>query len=275
MADQRMVNLAKVLVNYSVGVNPGDFVSLECIGSLKTCLPFLQEIFREILQAGGQPHIIVNPELVEEFDYIFLKNGSDEQLSFLDPTSDLLYDQLDCMIGIYGPANTRALSQIDPERQAICHRAAMPITQKFFSRSATGDLRWCYASFPTTGQAQDAEMSLEEFEDYVYSTTYADTEDPVARWLEQQKQQQNWIARLAGGDQVRVSGKDIDLSFSIKGRTFINCDGKKNMPDGEIFTGPVEDSVNGHIRFSFPCIWVGVEVDGVELTFEKGKVVKA
>jgi aminopeptidase len=131
------------------------------------------------------------------------------------------------------------------------------------------------AIFPTQAYAQDAEMSLAEFEDYVYSTTYADAEDPVAMWQKIHDEQQRLVDWLAGKKHVEVKGPDIDLKLSIEGRTFENADGEKNMPSGEIFTSPVEDSANGWVRFTYPAVSSGREVEGIELHFEDGKVVEA
>ena len=118
-------------------------------------------------------------------------------------------------------------------------------------------------------------MSIEEFENFVFQATYADSEDPVKEWQKVHAEQQHLVDYLQGKSHIKVNGPDVDLSLSIEGRSFINCDGTLNMPDGEIFTGPVEDSVNGWVRFTYPAIESGREVEGVELHFERGKVVKA
>jgi len=142
-------------------------------------------------------------------------------------------------------------------------------------RQATGELRWTLTQYPTHASAQDAEMSLSEYEDFVYTACMVHLDDPVAYWKEKAAEQQRLVDWLKGHDKVEVKGENIDLTLSIKDRVFINADGKKNMPDGEIFTGPVEDSVNGWVRFTYPAIYNSREVDGVELYFENGKVVKA
>ncbi|HHH83545.1 MAG TPA: aminopeptidase, partial [Chloroflexi bacterium] len=149
------------------------------------------------------------------------------------------------------------------------------VTRVYQHRSATGELRWVMTLFPTDAYAQDAEMSLEEFESYVFSTTYSDTEDPIAAWCKIHDEQQRLVDWLDGKKQLSVKGPHVDLELSIEGRKFINSDGTHNMPSGEIYTSPVEDSVNGWIRFSYPAIRQAREVEGIELTFEAGRVVKA
>jgi aminopeptidase len=142
-------------------------------------------------------------------------------------------------------------------------------------RQAIMRKRWCLTLYPTQAYAQDAEMSLREFESFVYATTFADQPDPIRQWKKLSAMQQRLIGRLRGADEIRIVGAGSDLKFSVKGRTFINADGRNNMPDGEIFTGPVESSAEGFISYDFPVCVGGREVDGVRLAFRKGKVVEA
>jgi aminopeptidase len=147
--------------------------------------------------------------------------------------------------------------------------------QTFMRRSAAGEFRWVGTLYPTEAYAQDAEMSFADFEDYVYATTYADTDDPVAEWTRLHDMQQRLVDWLEGKSTVVVEGPHVDMTLSIDGRTFVNSDGRHNMPSGEIFTGPVEDSVNGWVHFTYPAVTQGREVDGVRLRFERGRVVEA
>ena len=145
----------------------------------------------------------------------------------------------------------------------------------FMQRSAAGELRWTSTLFPTSAYAQDADMSLSDYEDFVYGACLPDREDPVGYWRRFSAWQQGIVDWLKGREQVHIVAPGTDLRLSVAGRSFINCDGRKNMPDGEIFTGPVEDSVEGHVYFSYPAIYQGREVMGVRLWFEKGRVVRA
>jgi aminopeptidase len=181
----------------------------------------------------------------------------------------------DALISIGAAENTRMLSGVDPNRQRLRAKAHAPLREVFLARSAAGEFKWVSTLFPTQAYAQDAEMSLADFEDFVYGATHADEDDPVARWRDVHTRQQRYVEFLAGKHRLEVLGDNADLRLSIEGRTFINSDGVHNMPSGEIFTGPVEDSVEGWVRFTYPAVTSGREVEGVELVFEKGRVVSA
>jgi aminopeptidase len=167
------------------------------------------------------------------------------------------------------------MSGVDPARQQMMQAARTELLATQMRRSAAGDLRWVGALYPTNAHAQDADMSLSDFADFVYSACYVDKDDPVAEWQRIHDEQQKLVDWLAGKKRVAVKGPNADLTLSIEGRGFINSDGHKNMPSGEIFTSPVEDSVNGWVRFTYPAITGGREVEGIELRFEDGKVVEA
>ncbi|MFK7801901.1 MAG: aminopeptidase [Anaerolineae bacterium] len=269
MADQRITKLANLLVNYSIGVKAGDKVAVR--GS-SAGLPLILEVHKEVIRAGGHPVPIWREP---EFEEYLLREGNDDQLKFLEPTGTYPYVEADAFISISADSNTRHKSSIPAAVQRKRTEAKTEITQTYMSRSAVGELRWVGTMFPTSAYAQDADMSLEEYEDFVYGACHADKDDPVAEWNALSAMQQKLVDYLVGKKDVRVKGPNVDLSLSIAGRTFVNSDGKKNMPSGEIFTGPVEDSVNGWIRYTFPAIHNGREVDGIELKFEDGKVVDA
>jgi aminopeptidase len=204
-----------------------------------------------------------------------LKNGSDEQLQHIPQPMKMIMEEYDCLISLGGAENTRTLSGIDPARQQLARSAGRELTKVFMERSAAGSLRWVTTMYPTNAQAQEADMSLSDFEDFVYGSCFADQDDPVAEWQKISAMQQKLVDWLVGKKDVKVQGPNVDLTLSIDGRTFINSDGQKNMPSGEIFTGPIEDSVNGWVRFTYPAIYSGREVEGIELRFEDGKVVDA
>jgi aminopeptidase len=135
-------------------------------------------------------------------------------------------------------------------------------------------MKWSLTVYPNNAMAQEADMSLRDYEDFVYGAGMLNEEDPVAFWKAEGVKQQKLIHWLKGHDKVSLKGSSVDITLSIKERTFIECAGKENFPDGEIFTGPVEDSVNGWIRFKYPAIFSGQEITDIELWFENGKVVK-
>jgi aminopeptidase len=147
--------------------------------------------------------------------------------------------------------------------------------RRTLDRAAAGELAWCSTLFPTPAFAQDAEMSLDEYEDFVFQACHVTDPDPVAVWRRFADRQARLVDRLSDKREVRLVGPDTDLVVSVAGRTWINCDGKNNFPDGEVFTGPVETATHGHVRFSYPAVLGGREVSDVRLWFENGRVVRA
>lgn len=272
MNDPRIENLAKILVHYSTKVKENDKVMIRGFPLEPVATPLITEVFREVLRAGGRPHIAVD---LDDIRYIFLTEASEHQLRQPDLVSKMVAEEFDVDIRIGCDSNTRSLTGVNPEKWKLLARAYADINDTWSRRSASGELRWVVSRFPTHAYAQDANMSLIEFSDFFYHSAFADSEDPLSRWGQMQENQERLVKWLEGKRHVRILGKSIDLEMSIVDRKFISCHGRGNVPDGEIFTGPVEDSVNGTVKFSFPCIWSGVEVNGVELVFERGKVVKA
>lgn len=269
MADPRMEKLAEILVQYSTGVQPGEWVLIK--GHV-LALPLVDTVVRQVLRAGGNPTVLLDSEQLDE---TLLREANDEQLRWVAPIDRLLDERIDVQIGLRAAYNTRALSGVEPRKQQIRQAARRDAMGDFMRRAAAGSLRWVVTQFPCLAYAQDADMSIGEYEDFVYAATFADQPDPVACWGAIHDTQQRLVDWLKGKRQVVVRGPNIDMQLSIDGRTFVNSDGKRNMPSGEIFTGPVEDSVNGWVRFTYPAIRGGREVEGVGLEFADGKVVKA
>ena len=269
MGDPRVENLAKLLVNYCVEVGPGDKVMLRGVAA---SLPLVSATYREIIRAGGHATLTWDEPIFQE---ILLREGNDDQLKWVNPAEALQIEDFDCYIRCGAPENTRALSSIPAARQNMLRQAQGPLLNRRMERAAAGDFRWVGTLFPTQALAQDADMSLGEYEDFVYGACFADRPDPVAAWQEMSSWQQKLVDWLCGKKEVVVKGPNVDLTLSIDGRTFINSDGHRNMPSGEIFTGPVEESVNGWVRFDFPAIYAGREVEGIELKFVDGVVTEA
>lgn len=269
MADPRIGKLAEIMVKYSIDVQPGDWV---LVRGDNISMPLVAEVVRQIYIADGRPTTFLGADVLEEIMY---REASDDFLQWVSPIEEALYDQVDAMIAIRATENTRHLSSIDPARQQMRQRARRHLTQKYMQRSAEGSLRWVGTQYPCPAYAQEADMSLSEYEDFVFGATFADQPDPIQSWRNVHQEQARLVAWLQGKKTVEVRGPNVDLTLSIEGRTFINSDGKHNMPSGEIFTGPVEDSVNGWVRFTYPAVRYGREVEGVEFRFEDGKVVSA
>ncbi len=268
MGDPRVEKLAAVLVNYSLEIQPGHKVLLttSTMGE-ELALAF----YAEALRAGG--HVTFQTEFPRAGE-IFFKYASQEQLEFIPPPVRLVYETYDRVMNIVAEQNTRGLSAVDPEKRAVRSRATRDLSKTFMERTARGEMSWCLTVVPTYASAQDADMSLGDYENFVYQAGKLNAADPVAEWKSFGVQMQNLSDWLKGRRQMALKGKDIDLTLSIAERTFIVADGKMNFPDGEIFTGPVEDSVNGWVRFHYPAIFHGSEVTDIELWFENGRVVK-
>src|SRR5450432_2449087 len=270
MRDQRLEKLADVLVNYSVCVKKGQLVR---ISGAPIAQPLMIELYRKVVSAGGFPFVRMNPEELSE---ILVKHGSDEQLKFLNPINLYEYEKIDCSIGIWAEENTRAMSNADAKKLGMTQAARKPLMDVFMNRAAEGKLKWTGTQYPTQASAQDGEMSLEEYENFVFSAGLLDRPDPVSAWKHISQRQQKLVDFLNGKkDYHVVAANGTDVRMSVAGMKWINCDGHENFPDGEVFTGPVIDSVNGQINFSFPAVHHGRECDGVKLKFKDGKVIDA
>ncbi len=268
MPDARVLKMADVLVHYSLDLRPGQQV---VINTTPLAEELTLAVYAEAVKVGA--HVLLRNS-VPGSEELFYTYASGEQLDYVSPVDRLITETFDARLTIAASANTRALSGVDPQRIARARRAAAPLQKTFMQRSASGELRWCSTVYPTNAGAQEADMSLADYQDFVYTACMLDEPDPVAAWRREGESQRRLQAWLAGKDQVVMKGTHLDLSVSIKGRRFKESDGKRNFPSGEIFTGPVEDSVNGWVRFRYPGIYGGREVTDIELWLENGKVVK-
>ena len=270
MRDPRLIKLADVLVNYSVGVKPGNLVR---ISGAPVGLPLITEVYRKVIEAGGHPLVRLS---AEELGELFIKHASREQLEFLNPVNIFEYEKIDCSIGLWAEENTRSMTNADPEKMRLSQAARKPLMDIFMKRAASKSLRWTGTQYPTQGCAQDAEMSLAEYEDFVFGAGLLDHPDPAASWRKVSEKQQRLADFLNGKSDYRVvAANGTDIRMSVAGMRWINCDGHENFPDGEVFTGPVLDSVNGRVCYSFPAVHHGREVLDAKLTFKDGKVVDA
>ena len=269
MADPRVESVAKILVDYSVGVRPKQLVR---ISGGPQGAPLILAVYQKVLERGAHPFLQVEPEEAEELFYTY---AGDAQLDYVPPFMRDVIEQIDAGIGIWTDVNTKQLTNADPAKQSRRAVAMRPLRDRFLERAAKKEARWTGTLYPTQAFAQDAEMSLREFEDFVYKACLVHEPDPIKAWKKISKEQQrvtNWLNKAR---QIHVVGPDTDLRLKVGGRTWVNCDGHENFPDGEIFTGPIEDSVNGHIRYTYPACLHGREVEDVRLQFKDGKVTKA
>lgn len=281
MRDQRLDKLADVIVRYSTRIKPGDLVS---IVSEPDAMPLIEAVYERVIAAGGHPYWWPRSE---SLDYIRLSKASDEQLKYVNPVALTQVEKIDVHIGFWADQNTKFLSSIDPKRVATAQAARKPISKRFLERAAIGmenkpgGLRWCGTLYPTQASAQDAEMSLPDYEDFVFRAGLLHLPDPVAAWQQIHERQQRVCDYLqkkkvvhfrapAGDDH---DGTDLIVDVNPEKSRWINCAGHENFPDGEVFTGP--QNVNGHVNYTFPAVYQGREVHGVRLKFKDGRVVDA
>jgi aminopeptidase len=268
MVDPRVEKLARLCVDYSIGVKPKEIV---VISGSELAFPLMREIYKECLLRDAYPLVLANLDLL----YTFYRYAKEHQLAFVSPFEKFLAESTDVSIRVYCEPNPKGLTSVSPERIRIHAASRKEVSEIFYKRVAEGKLRWTILPYPIEAQAQEAAMALQEYEDFVYNSCLVDKEDPVAQWKRIHDEQERICNFLNHASEIRVVGEDTDLIFNVKGRKWINCDGKENMPDGEVFTAPIEDSVNGTVRFTFPGIVSGREVEDITLTFKDGKVVKA
>lgn len=256
MVDERVKKVAKILVEHSTKVKKGDSVLIN--GSF-LAKDLLFEVYKLVLLKGAYPRVNIGLPGSGTFYY---KNASETQLKHYPKIADYEMRNSDVVISIYGEDNTREFSSIDPKRISFRRRVIKPIHDMVMKK------RWVIFDYPVNALAQEGDMSLEEFEDFVYSACILD-------WKKEGRKQDKLKRLMDKTDKVHIVGPGTDLKFSIKGRKAIKCDGKYNMPDGEVFIAPVDKSVNGYISYDFPAIYSGREVDGIRLEFKNGAVVKA
>ena len=267
--DPRVEKLARVLVHYSLGLRRGQLVR---IGGPALAASHIIAAYTEALRVGAHPTVRVSVDGLEEAYY---KSATDEQLRFVSPLDIHETETLDAELRFLGAYNTRALTRVDPARMAVRREATRDLTRRFLERAGRNELRWCLTQASTQADAQEAEMSLGEYEEFVYTAGHLDQDDPVTTWREVEREQAEIIARLEKVRTLRIVGPDTDLTVSVAGRRWMNAAGKHNFPDGEVFTGPVEDATRGTVRFTFPAIYGGREVTDVRLTFKDGRVTAA
>ena len=269
MIDVRLEKLANILVNYSLNIKKND---LFLISGSPLATPLIKEVYKKALESGANPYVKV---IVNGLSETYYKYGSEKQLRYVSPIARFEIKNIDARLSIISPENTRDLTGVDPKNQAISSAAQQEIRDIFFQRAAKKELRWCLTQYPTNASAQDAEMSLEEYEDFVFKAAHVNERDPIAYWKKIYKNQEKIRKFLEAKKKLHVVAKDTDLTVSVASRKWINCHGKENFPDGEVFTGPVENSAEGYISYSFPASHGGRLIEDIKLWFKKGKVVKA
>jgi aminopeptidase len=267
--DPKVQNLAKILVGYSTKVKEGEVVSID---GENAAAPLMLAVYEEVLKAGGNP--VLNVALDGQIA-AYYKHASDKQLEWISPFAEWMVDNADVRIAIGATTNTRELSGVPPERQSLRQSVTGDLMQRAMKRSADGDFRWVYTIFPTSAYASEAEMSLADYEEFYYGACLADAGDPLTTWKKASEETERLAEWIEGHEEVRITAPGTDIKLGVAGRKFIPCVGDHNMPDGEFFTGPIEDATEGEVSFHLPAVIGGREVSGVRLKFEAGKVVDA
>ncbi len=263
--------LAQILVDHSTKVKTGDKVAIETTTNAEQ---ISREIYELVLQRGGNPHLLL---FLPDQEKLLFQHATDDQLSFTHQFQKLVTEQFDVYIRVRAEIDPLALKDVPGQKQSLRQKGMAPIRNAMLQRGATNSMRWVLTQIPTEGYAREAGMSLKDYSNFAFSACHIDenTPQPVAHWENIRKSQLGMIGNIEGHEQVKLLGPNVDLSLSVKGRIFNNSYGIHNLPDGEIYTGPVEDSVNGWVKFTYPAIYQGQAVEGVELKFEKGRVISA
>ncbi len=274
MADPRVEKFAKVLVEYCTRIKPGDRCLIEATTAAE---PLVRALYLEILKAGGQPVPLLQlPDMFfPQHEDLLTMYGNDAQLDFVPPLQKLAYDQFESRVRIHSTTNTRSQTAMDASRprSATTRRALSPRRRSAAARMER--FKWVTTLYPTEAYAQDAELSFEQYEDFVFRACHVNEEDPVKFWRKVEQDHERSIKWMEKKNQVVLRGPNVDMTLSVKGRKFMNSCGTHNMPDGEIYTGPIEELANGWVRFTYPAIYGGVAVEGAELTFSNGRVTQA
>jgi aminopeptidase len=269
VTDVRIARLADVLVGYSTRVKKDDLV---LVSGTPLAADLVREVYSRVLAAGGHPVTRIAVDGVSES---LLELGSTSQLEWVNPTRVAEMETIDVYIAILAESNTRGLSGADTTKMASLSKASEGIRRSYLARAAEGDLRWVLTAHPTNAAAQDAEMSLAEYEDFVYRAAFLDDGDPVQRWESFAEELRRIAGFLGGFKELRIVADGTDLRLGVEGRIWEPSSGHENFPDGEVFTAPIETSVEGTIHFTYPGVFQRREVHDVRLRFEGGEVVEA
>jgi aminopeptidase len=267
MTDLRIERLGKLLADYSLELGERQILRID---APEVAAPLGLALYRAALAAGAFPYANLTVDGLLE---ILLDEGSEEQLAYVSPLQWHEIETIDALATIWSETNTRSLSRVDPGRHARFLGAQRQLSNRRWERISGGEMRWCGTLYPSHAHAQDAEMPLEQYEDFVYAACHVDEEDPAAHWRLVAASLQARAEGLESVRELRILGPGTDLRVGVEGRKWIAADGRYNMPDGEVFTSPVETETEGEIRYTFPAIYHGREVEDVRLRFEGGRVV--
>jgi aminopeptidase len=267
--DLRYDRLAELVLDHSLGLKAGEVLRIEAEA---VAAPLILPLHREAIKRGAHAYAALDLAGLNE---LLVAHGSDEQLEFVSPIELREMDTIDAAISIWSETNTRSFSRADPDRRQRQLAAQRQVAIRRRDRVTRGELRWCGTLCPTNAHAQDAEMSLDDYEDFVFRACHVLDDDPVGHWLRIGEQLQARAAELGSVRELHIAGDGTDLTVLVEGRKWRAAHGRQNVPDGEVYTSPVENGINGTIRFAFPAVFSGREMDDVRLRFEHGRIVQA
>ena len=270
MRDPRYDSLAELVLDHSLRLQPGEVLRIE--GEAAAAAPLVVPLHREAIKRGAHAYTALDLGGLKE---ILVAHGSDEQLDFVSPMELREIDAIDASITVWSESNTRSFTRADTHRRQRQLTAQRQVAIRRRDRIASGEHRWCGTLSPTQGHAQDADMSLEDYEDFVFRACHVLDDDPVGHWRQVGDRLQARAEELGSVRELRIVGEDTDLTVVVDGRTWRAAYGRQNVPDGEVYTSPIETGVNGTIRFGFPAVFGGREIDDARLVLENGRVVAA
>jgi aminopeptidase len=257
---------AHLLTHYCLEVQKGDRVLLK---STYLAEPLLIELLKEITKAGGHPVLDIE---IQKYESSLLLNAEKHQLDWVNPSTKYWNDNFECFLYIRAPFEQKDTTPIDPAKRQAVKEAHKEIHKTYMERTGNRSMRRGLCQFPTEASAKEAGMSLEEYEKFVFDACNLFDENPLATWQNFGKNQQKTVDYLNSKSKIRYVGSNIDITFSVKDRLWINSDGKTNMPSGEIYTAPVDDSMNGWVLFTLPSVYMGERVENVRLEIKDGYI---
>lgn len=274
MRDIRIQRWADLLVNYSLNAKKGQYAVLT--GDVEA-LPLLEACYESLLKAGAFVEVFIFPRAWTE---ILMTTASDEQIGFTAPGFLNAVEKCDLYLTIGAEANGKLLANINPSKQSLASRGRQPILKSILDRAAKGEVNWTLTHFPTAAAAQEASMGTREYEEFIFKLGHLNEENPTEIWKRFEAEQEKLVAFMDTVKSLHFKNPHgTDLEVSVDGMKWMNSCGKRNFPDGEVFTGPnlnaPNGGVNGIARYSFPTLYRNVEVDNIELVFENGSVKNA
>jgi aminopeptidase len=270
LRDHRYDALAELVLDHSLRLQAGNVLRIEA--EAVAAAPLVIPLHREAIKRGVHCYTALDLNGLRE---ILVAEGSDEQLEFVSPIELRELDSIDASITIWSELNTRSFTRADTDRRQRQLNAQRQFAIRRRDLIASGEHRWCGTLSPTEGHAQDADMSLEDYEDFVFRACHVHDDDPVGHWRRVGERLQARAEELGSVRELRIVGEDTDLTVVVEGRIWRAAYGRQNVPDGEVYTSPVETGVNGTIRFGFPAVFGGSEIDDARLELENGRVVAA